>query len=304
MMGEQEAHSGTCYAGFFAFSHGNYREYLQTYLTQPLEKNKTYRFTMFVSLADYAQTYVDLLGVCFLNGKVRYDHGDVIDDQKPVYIKVFKEVGKDVKQWHRVSITYRSHGGESYLLIGSFAVHKLGKTKFKAPKGIKTHINQNSERDSYYYVDDVSLIEIPSVAMADTLKVDLKPVETIAMAKPLVFRNVLFGVNKTELLPSSYSELDMLAQYLDKNPSLHVKISGHTDNTGSEKKNKKLSAGRAQSVSDYLVNKGIERSRVSYVGFGSSKPISSNETEEGKQQNRRVEFVVSLKNQTQTPVEK
>jgi outer membrane protein OmpA-like peptidoglycan-associated protein len=248
---------------------------------------------MHVSLADYSQTWIDQLGVCFMNGKTGYNSADVITDQEPVYIKIEKEVGRDIQQWHRISTTYRAQGGEMYLLIGSFAIHKVGKTKFKAPKGVKTRINQTTGRDAYYYVDDVSLVEIESPPLPDTLKTELKSVDTLPSDKPLVFRNVLFQVNRSEFLESSYPELDALAQYLEKHPYVSIIISGHTDNSGNEKKNKKLSEGRAKSVSDYLIKNKIDKSRVSFKGYGSSKPIASNETEEGKQQNRRVEFVIT-----------
>jgi hypothetical protein len=66
-MGYQEAHTGTCYAGIFAYSHGAYREYMQTRLSEPLEKNKTYLFSMYISLADYSRAAIEQLGVCFLS---------------------------------------------------------------------------------------------------------------------------------------------------------------------------------------------------------------------------------------------
>jgi outer membrane protein OmpA-like peptidoglycan-associated protein len=79
---------------------------------------------------------------------------------------------------------------------------------------------------------------------------------------------------------------------LIENPSLKVEISGHTDNLGNATENIKLSTNRAKAVVDYLVNKGIAANRLTYKGFGSTKPIADNGTEKGRAKNRRTEFTV------------
>ena len=159
LMGYQYSHSGICYAGLFAFSHGEYREYIQTPLSTTLAKDKYYRLTMHISLSDYSRATVDQLGICFLINKVNYTNSNVITNLTPIYAKIENEIGKDTIKWHQINITYRASGGESYLLIGSFEINKIQKTKVKAPKTVKSRINQISERDAYYYIDDVSLIE-------------------------------------------------------------------------------------------------------------------------------------------------
>jgi outer membrane protein OmpA-like peptidoglycan-associated protein len=75
-------------------------------------------------------------------------------------------------------------------------------------------------------------------------------------------------------------------------PYLRIEVYGHTDNAGDEKKNKELSLNRARAVVDYLVSRGVKSAHVSAEGFGSSKPLVPNNTEEGKKRNRRVEFVL------------
>lgn len=292
-MGEQYAHSGNCYAGIFVFSHGNYREYLQTALKTPLQQNKTYRFTLHISLADYSCASIDQLGVCFMNGKADYHSSDVITDLQPEYLNIDREVGNDTKNWHRVSVNYKAQGGESYVLFGSFDIHKLKRTTLKAPKEVKTRINQTAGRDAYYFVDDISLVEIQVDEEPGTL---LKPgkerTEKKSSDSSFVLTTILFRTNETALMPSSYLELDALAAYLIKNLQTTIEISGHTDNSGNENINKKLSAGRAKTVADYLVLKGIDKTRISHRGYGSSTPVTTNETEEGRQQNRRVEFSI------------
>jgi OOP family OmpA-OmpF porin len=84
--------------------------------------------------------------------------------------------------------------------------------------------------------------------------------------------------------------LDGVVAVLKRNPTLRVEIQGHTDNIGSEASNRKLSENRARAVMEYLVKKGVEAERLSAAGYGSSRPIASNDTLEGRARNRRVEL--------------
>ncbi len=293
LMGYQYSHSGSCYAGLFAFSHGEYREYLQTPLSAPLEKDKYYCLTMYVSLADYSRASIDQLGVCFLSHKVSYPNSDVITDLNPIYVKIEKEVGKDTVVWHRLTLTYKSIGGESFLLIGSFKVNKTQKTKIKAPKNVKTRINQISERDSYYFIDDVSLFEGTNYSKNDSIvMVEQLILDTLSSNTPFVFKNILFETNKAILLPISYPELVVLLDYLNKKPRAKIEINGHSDSKGNGDYNKTLSEKRAKAVVDFLTDKGIDKARISFRGYGNSKPIATNTTTLGMQQNRRVEFII------------
>ncbi|MCD6019925.1 MAG: OmpA-like periplasmic protein [Bacteroidetes bacterium] len=291
-MGYQNPHSGTCYVGLFVFSHGNYREYLQTALNEPLNKNKTYLFTMYISLADYSSISIDKIGVCFIPGKADYQSSDVITDLSPVYMSIEREVGNDIKNWHRLSVTYKAMGGEQYLLIGSFVINQIRRTKLKAPKEVKSRINQKIERDAYYFIDDVSLVETDLKEPIDTMNVVPDTLKEIHPNSLIILKNVLFRTGEAALLKASRSELDLIVDYLKKNKDKNIEISGHTDNSGNEKSNRKLSTGRAKAVADYLELSGIDRARIIYTGCGSSRPVANNETDEGKQQNRRVEFIL------------
>jgi outer membrane protein OmpA-like peptidoglycan-associated protein len=110
--------------------------------------------------------------------------------------------------------------------------------------------------------------------------------------EPVVLENVLFKTNESTLLKESFKTLDKLVDQLQKNNQIKIKIEGHTDNTGNETDNQKLSEKRAQKIVSYLISKGIDSNRLLSVGFGSKQPIASNETEEGRAKNRRVAFVV------------
>lgn len=113
--------------------------------------------------------------------------------------------------------------------------------------------------------------------------------------KAVILKNVLFENNKASLLPVSYPELDRLVNMLKQNNFISIEIKGYTDNTGKEKDNKLLSEQRAKAVCDYLVSKAISSKRLIYKGMGSENPVASNETEEGRRQNRRVEFAIIMK---------
>jgi outer membrane protein OmpA-like peptidoglycan-associated protein len=100
-----------------------------------------------------------------------------------------------------------------------------------------------------------------------------------------------FDFNKATIKPEGKSELDHAVAALKANPALKAEIDGHTDSVGSDAYNMKLSERRANAARDYLVSQGIDASRITTQGFGESKPIASNDTEEGRAQNRRVEVL-------------
>ncbi len=99
----------------------------------------------------------------------------------------------------------------------------------------------------------------------------------------------LFASNSYTLLPGAYDELNRVANVLRQYPETIIQISGHTDSTGSDEANQRLSERRAESVRNALINMGVNPSRLTMVGYGESRPIASNNTEAGRQQNRRVE---------------
>ena len=105
-----------------------------------------------------------------------------------------------------------------------------------------------------------------------------------------VIKGVNFNTGKSEITPASYRHLDEVAVILAKNPSLKVEIQGHTDNRGAADYNMMLSDKRANAVRAYLVKHGISADRLSAVGYGLTRPAVSNDTPEGRAQNRRVEL--------------
>lgn len=104
--------------------------------------------------------------------------------------------------------------------------------------------------------------------------------------------NVLFETGKSQLLPGAMNSLNRLADYLKNNEKATVLIEGHTDSTGSDELNMRLSRARAESVRSELVTRDIDSSRITVAGLGSSQPVASNSTAAGRQQNRRVEIII------------
>jgi len=102
-----------------------------------------------------------------------------------------------------------------------------------------------------------------------------------------------FATNKTKVLPKSIPLLDEIAAVLKENPTIHISIEGHTDSTGKYKNNVKLSQGRAKSVMQELIKRGIDKDRMVSDGFGPDRPIDTNDTPEGRANNRRVELRIT-----------
>ena len=117
--------------------------------------------------------------------------------------------------------------------------------------------------------------------------------EVVEPEEVFILKNMYFATNKTDILPISEPAVEELAGYLKRHPEIQITIIGHTDAIGRDKANLKLSRGRAKSVMDALIEHGIEPERLSYDGRGESEPIDTNDTEEGRQNNRRVEVKIN-----------
>ncbi len=118
------------------------------------------------------------------------------------------------------------------------------------------------------------------------------PLDPIQEGEKTVLRNIFFEFDSYELKPESKVELDKLAGFLTDNPAIRIRINGHTDNIGQPQYNMDLSERRTESVAAYLVEAGIAGSRIEYAGFGETMPVVSNETEDGRAENRRTEFEI------------
>lgn len=130
---------------------------------------------------------------------------------------------------------------------------------------------------------------------------DVTPVTKDIMLQPIEvgvtvrLKNIYFDFDKTTLKNESFTELNKVVEFLQQNPSVEIEISGHTDNKGSDDYNENLSQGRSEAVVSYIISQGIDAYRLTAHGYGEGKPIDTNDSEEGRANNRRVEFTVMKK---------
>lgn len=156
-----------------------------------------------------------------------------------------------------------------------------------------------SKQKYLFHSEHFALSENLTLEEPFLLEIGLQPIrETIAEsgpiveAKPVILKNVFFETAKADLRPESLLELNRLKKLLDENPQLRIQLNGHTDNVGADEDNLMLSEARARAVYNYLVEKGIDATRLQSKGYGETQPIDTNDTKEGRQNNRRTEFIV------------
>lgn len=147
----------------------------------------------------------------------------------------------------------------------------------------------NISKEGYLPFSDHFSLNNESKQEPLTKNIQLNPIE---MNAHFILKNIFFELDSYELKNKSKLELAKLIEFLDKNPSIHIEISGHTDNQGTREHNLKLSKNRAKTVYNYLINKEISPSRLTYKGYGFDKSIDTNDTEAGRAKNRRTEFKI------------
>ena len=133
--------------------------------------------------------------------------------------------------------------------------------------------------------------DIPSTAAFQTVEKDVE-LKGLKVGSKIVLKNIFFDLDKATLRPESTAELNRLIKLMADVPILKIELSGHTDSQGSDTYNQTLSEKRAKAVVDYLTNAGVAAGRLVSAGYGETQPISTNETKEGRQLNRRTEFKV------------
>jgi len=147
----------------------------------------------------------------------------------------------------------------------------------------------NVNRRGYLFYSDNYSLKNKSPDSTYEKNIPLQPIEVNAS---IVLKNIFFDFSKFDLKPESQVELDKVVQLMQDNPTVKIQIEGHTDNVGTASDNMKLSENRAKAVVSYLISKNISITRLTSKGFGATKPIADNKTDEGKAQNRRTELKV------------
>ena len=205
---------------------------------------------------------------------------------EPVVLVYGKVINKNTNQPIEAEIIYEKlSSGE---IVGYARSNpKTGEYKIALPANEKSSFRAESKgfiaiNENLDLIDNKEYIE---------LNRDLNLVQ-IEKGQTIRINNIFFNTGKAELLSESYPELNRLVEFLKGNPSITIKILGHTDNVGKAEDNLILSNERAEAVKNYIISKGINSSRITTEGYGFTKPIATNETEEGRALNRRVEFQI------------
>ena len=255
------------------------REYIQIQLLESLVIGQEYSVSFWVGHLPRS-LQVDNLGACFTVREVSSPNDEPLLFQPQVNAGGFLEPKQG--SWVEVSGRFTATQEANYLIIGNFSLDSH--TRIKAP--FDDHFPF-----VYYYVDDVRVKKEEPILPLSLPDDDLSKVKLEA-GQVFQLKNLFFETDEAELLPRSYTELNKLLQRMRERPEMVIQVIGHTDNRGEQDYNQGLSERRAKAVVDFLLINGISAGRVTYQGFGSSRPVAGNETEEGRQLNRRVEFVV------------
>ncbi|HVF96741.1 MAG TPA: OmpA family protein, partial [Flavisolibacter sp.] len=174
--------------------------------------------------------------------------------------------------------------------LSNVQTDETGNYLITLPLGRDYAFNVN-RRGYLFYSDNYSL---KAKAADSTYQKDI-PLQPIEVNAAVVLRNLFFDTKKYNIKPESEVELGKVVQLLQDNPAVKIQLEGHTDNVGASADNQKLSDARSRSVVNYLVSKGIKPDRLLAKGFGATKPVTDNKTEEGRAQNRRTELKVIAK---------
>ncbi len=292
MFGFQEAQEGVGYVGFATYSPGkrNYREYMQTKLTRPLIAGELICIEAYISAADNCLFVTDGFGMYLSAEKIAHERNQVISIT-PTMSNPRLHMLDEAHEWVLISDIYKAKGGEEFLTFGNFTLDR----DLKIIKRTKSQGAKEQNDWSYIFVDNVSVRPVTSksecsceneiiASMVHDPPLELEEYETIQLDA------VLFDFDKHELNAIAVAQLEEIQKLMKKNKAMHMEISGHTDIIGNQSYNDTLSFRRANRVIDYLTAKGIPKDRLKIKYFGSTQPVASNETDEGRAQNRRAEF--------------
>lgn len=308
--GTEEAKDGQNYAGIVAFSYGDKvpRTYLMTRLSAPLKKGTKYCIQYSLSLAEGSKYACGNMGVLLSKKEYGMDaKSSLIEKPQLMSDKVYSaQFG-----WDKVCGIYIAEGGEKFLTLGNFSSNEDTKNeKNKTPKGVQAE----AIIAAYYYIDDVSIVELVGDARCDCATSDPEEeYSTVIYQKQFVLNDkmtpkeiiqgqeLFFAFGSDRLTPLAKEALDMVVQQLTTNKAFKLQVNGHSDKVEDEVGLKKadysdMSNKRIAAVMEYLAEKGIGTDRIIPSSQGSETPnpeIKVYDDEEMAQaKNRRVAFVV------------
>lgn len=212
---------------------------------------------------------------------------DLPENVQPQKITYIKATVKDINTKQLLTAAYSIVDLESKKEI--YKGTSAGGNFFVSIEANKNYGLQIQKEGYLFYSQNINLKEKTTQEKPYELNVLLEP---LTVNNKITLNNVFFDFDKSELKAESFIELDKLVDLLKKNPAVKIEIAGHTDNKGDKKYNQTLSQKRAESVVNYLIQKGITSTRLVAKGYGDTMPIFPNDTEENKAKNRRTELKV------------
>ncbi|GAB4381453.1 MAG: hypothetical protein Kow0075_13190 [Salibacteraceae bacterium] len=232
--------------------------------------------------------------------------GRVVDAQTFLYGKPGLEVGLyDANKQRLQSVTTDLNGRFSFKNItqGEYAVRISGDLANAYAEIVEVdewnvpfkYSNSGMLRpDGFFKFEKLptDVVEMKRMEVKDTEMAIPADFKQMTKGSSLVLNHIYFETGSATLKPSSYTELNRLAQALNEQADLRIRIVGHTDNRGSSLTNKLLSEQRALAVKTYLISRGVDENRMEHLGVGDTKPIADNSTEAGRRANRRVEIEI------------
>jgi outer membrane protein OmpA-like peptidoglycan-associated protein len=264
---------------------GNWRTPVN--LGYPINTNADEITLLVNSTGDVAYISSDKYG-----GKGRQDiyAFDLYKEAQPERVTYFKGIVYDKETKRRLSAAFElTDLATGKMVVTSQSDPSSGEFLLILPLN-KDYALSVSREGYLFYSDHFSLSGNGNSQDPITKEVPMQPVK---VGETVVLKNIFFDTDKFDLKPESRSELEKLAALLKKNPKLQIEISGHTDNVGTAEYNQKLSENRAKAVYDYLVSNGITSTRLTYAGYGLTRPIDTNDTDSGRANNRRTEFSIT-----------
>ena len=284
--GKSKAHSGVGYAGIYSYINGRekaYREYLQAEFTEPLQGGVKYMVEFYYKLSSNSKYSIDRIGF-LISDSSYHSTEDGVFPASPTYQNINRSIyNQNTGYWTRFGFSYEAKGGERFITIGNFSNDNETRHHFiTASQALEPLLY----KAAYFFVDDVKVVQIsksPDVPV-------LTGYPEVKTNENYVLKNIQFQYNDYTLLPISFSELNRVIEILKYNKTWKVVVSGHTDDIGSDKFNLDLSLQRAGSVSDYLIEAGIDPTRIKTQGFGKQTPLQKGNDDATRAINRRVEL--------------
>jgi outer membrane protein OmpA-like peptidoglycan-associated protein len=215
-----------------------------------------------------------------------------VDKKFASNVTILKGVVTDASSKEPLNAVIVITDNEKNEIVSTFQSNSAtGKYLVPLPSGRNYGIAVTME-DYLFYSENVDL---PASKAYQEIEKNIE-LSRLEVGKKIVLKNIFYDFDKSTLRQASMAELDRLTKLLEQNPKMRIEISSHTDNVGSAAYNEKLSANRALSVVNYLVEKkGINKERLEYKGYGFTQPIAPNDSDQGRQLNRRTEFKILSK---------